>query len=246
MDRKNSLNVFTSPVVHIGKERKRLYSWSRPSKHLPRNSQAQSQLTINGKATLAFSPDGKWFQGNIISPTEDAYTISGRRKSVSSTLHPATEHAGSSDQSSPPILTSTLVCCSTTQTSLGSGDSPSDIDSLDSELVRAAIENFTLDEYDCDVLYDIAIMDYETGVNHSLKSVGCQVSSDTCRLVGDMLSFQADTCNKGAMADMVIHKNIGQALTEQNMIVFQGAFSYTYRDLICFPIPQGGQGQWCL
>eukprot|EP00092_Neocalanus_flemingeri_P068899 GFUD01084308.1.p1 GENE.GFUD01084308.1~~GFUD01084308.1.p1 ORF type:complete len:259 (-),score=75.83 GFUD01084308.1:107-883(-) len=258
MDRKNSLNVFTSPVVHIGKERKRLYSWSRPSKHLPRTSQAQSQLTIHGKATLAFSPDGKWFQGNIISPTEDAYTISGRRKSLSTTVEPVREPGDTLDHSSlithsytsPPSLPSSPASCPTNQTSLGSADSdqpsPSDTDSLDYELVRAAIENFTLDEYDCDVLYDIAIMDYETGVNHSLKSVGCQVSSDTCRLVGDMLSFQADTCNKGAMADMVIHKNIGQALTEQNMIVFQGAFSYTYRDLICFPIPQGGQGQWCL
>ena len=30
-------------------------------------------------------------------------------------------------------------------------------------------ENFNLDEDDCDALYDISILDYETGMNHSVK-----------------------------------------------------------------------------
>eukprot|EP00092_Neocalanus_flemingeri_P084557 GFUD01106246.1.p1 GENE.GFUD01106246.1~~GFUD01106246.1.p1 ORF type:complete len:260 (+),score=73.14 GFUD01106246.1:47-826(+) len=259
MNTHSSLNAFNHPVVHMGKERKRLYSWSRPSKYLPRKSQAQSELIIKGRATLAFSPDGKWFQGNIISPTADAYTISGRRKSLSTSLEPVREPGDTLDQSScishsytsPPSLPSSPASCPTNQTSLASADSdqpyPSDTDSLDYELVRAVIENFSIEDEDCDALYDLAIMDYETGINHSVKRVGCQVSSDMCRLMGDTLTFQADTCNKGAMADMVIHKNIGQAMTEQSMTVFQGEFSYTYSDLICFPIPQGeGQGQWCL
>ena len=47
------------------------------------------------------------------------------------------------------------------------------------------------------------------------------MSSDICRLVGDSLSFKSESVSKGAMADMVIQKNLGQALTGQNLIVFQ-------------------------
>jgi len=88
---------------------------------------------------------------------------------------------------------------------------------------------------------------YETGMNHSVKGVSGQVSSDICRLVGDSLSFKSESVSKGAMADMVIQKNLGQALTGQNLVVFQGVFEFTYNDMICFPVPQGdGGGQWCL
>ena len=47
------------------------------------------------------------------------------------------------------------------------------------------------------------------------------MSSDICRLVGDSLSFKSESVSKGAMADMVIQKNLGQALTGQNLVVFQ-------------------------
>jgi hypothetical protein len=75
----------------------------------------------------------------------------------------------SCSSTSPPIINSYHVSCFTLQTSEDSTDSPSEIDSLDSELVRVAIENFSLDEDDCDALYDIFILDYETGMNHSVK-----------------------------------------------------------------------------
>ena len=52
------------------------------------------------------------------------------------------------------------------------------------------------------------------------------MSSDGCRLVGDSLSFRSDNVNKGAGADMVIQKNLGQALTERNLIVFQVFISF--------------------
>jgi len=273
MDTKVSLNAFSQPSIQVGKDRKRLYSWSRPSKHRLRKPMGQTEMTIKGKATLAFSADGSWFQGNIISATEDAYTITGRRTShpamlnlaISShgKLNPITEHGGSYSLSSSgssyshtslttTSFTSSPVNCLPHQAMLDSSDcgdqpSPSDIDSLDSELVRVALENFSLEEDDSDVLYDVAIMDYETGMNHSVKAVECQVSEDIIKLMGDTLIFQAETCSKGAKADMVIHKNIGQALTDKNMIVFQGSLQYTYSDMVCFPIPQEeGQGQWCL
>jgi hypothetical protein len=62
------------------------------------------------------------------------------------------------------------------------------------------------------------------------------VSSDICRLVGDSLSFKSESVSKGAMADMVIQKNLGQALTGQNLIVFQVVsflkYKYKYMFLI--------------
>jgi len=258
MERKNSMNAFSNPVVQLGQERKRLYSWSRPSLHRQaRKSQAKAELSIQGRATMAFAPDGTWFKGNIISNTEDAYTISGRRVSVShprlgsvsELLEPLShpdpvEHLGHS--TSPATIASSPMSCSNT-CSEDYSDSPSEIDSLDSELVRVAIESFSLEDEDSDGLYDITILDYETGINHSVKGVSGQISGESCSLLGESLSFRAGTVSKGAMADMVIQKNLGQALTERNMVVFQGELEFTYSDMICFPVAQGeGSGQWCL
>ena len=58
--------------------RKRLYSWSRPSKHLPRPGRHDSEMEISGMATIAFSQDLSWFQGNIVNPQSDTFTIRGR------------------------------------------------------------------------------------------------------------------------------------------------------------------------
>ena len=58
--------------------RKRLYSWSRPSKHLPRPGRHDSEMEISGMATIAFSQDLSWFQGNIVNPQSDTFIIRGR------------------------------------------------------------------------------------------------------------------------------------------------------------------------
>ena len=44
---------------------------------------------------------------------------------------------------------------------------PSEGDLLDSELVRAALENLGLEEEE--LQYRVSIMDYETGTNHKLE-----------------------------------------------------------------------------
>ena len=119
-------------------------------------------------------------QGNIINSTEEAYTISGRIKSTFNSrfnsvtelhepLDPTTLNLCNS--ASPSTMASSPVSCSNNQSSEISSESPSDIDSLDSELIRVAIENFELDEDDFDALYDISILDYETGLNHSIKVI---------------------------------------------------------------------------
>jgi len=126
-------------------------------------------------------------------------------------------------------------------------DSPSDKDSIDAELVRVAIENFLLEEEEYDASYDISIYDYETGVNHSIKNVSSQVFSKECRLTSDQVNFTSSSVSRGTKADMVIQENLGQALTGQNLIVFQGQLEFSYNDLVCFPIAQGEErGQWCL
>jgi len=231
--------------------RKRLYSWSRPSLHRPRKSQDRSEVTIKGKSTLAFTPDGKWFQGNIISDTEDAYTISGRKcsrlDSISEPLEPpGTDHlAPNSD--SPATIASSPLSSSFSNNSETCSVSPSEIDSLDSELVRAAIERFDLEDDDSEVLYDISILDYETGMNHGVKGVTGNISGDSCSLVGESFSFRSESVHKGAMAEMVIQKNLGQALQHRNMIVYQGELEFTYHDQACFPVYQeDNSGQWCL
>ena len=45
---------------------------------MPRKVKYDSEMKISGSATLAFSPDLKWFQGNITSDTSEVYTITGK------------------------------------------------------------------------------------------------------------------------------------------------------------------------
>ena len=80
-------------IHHLSTPRRRLYSWSRPSKQLPRQCKYDSETRICGAATLAFSPDLRWFQGNIISEAEEVYTITGRAKT------PSTSDTGEADSS---------------------------------------------------------------------------------------------------------------------------------------------------
>ena len=69
--------------------------------------------------------------------------------------------------------------------------------------------------------FKVSIMDYETGINHSLENVSCSILSDICRMNSDDLTFTSDSCSKGARADLVILRSIGQSLTDSNMLVFQ-------------------------
>ena len=52
---------------------------------------------------------------------------------------------------------------------------PSEGDSLDSEVVRRAIENLGLEEEGLE--YKVSIMDYETGINHTVE---VSDSRDSC------------------------------------------------------------------
>ena len=139
--------------------RRRLYSWSRPSKSLPRQCKYDSEMRISGAATLAFSPDLRWFQGNIIGEAEEAYTITGRLRS-----------SGEEEQGEAG-LSPALDICPELSSSAGSGGDqlspPSEAGSLDSELVRVAMESLGLEEEE--LLYTVSIMDFETGTNHALE-----------------------------------------------------------------------------
>ena len=55
----------------------------------------------------------------------------------------------------------------------------------------------------------------------TLQGVTGHISGDRCVLVGESLSFRSDNVSKGAMAEMVIQKSLGQALANRNMIVYQ-------------------------
>ena len=96
---------------------------------------------------------------------------------------------------------------------------PSDSDSLDPEIVREALENLGIDEDELE--YKVSIMDYETGINHSLETVSCSIVADVCQMTNNDLSFTSSSCSKGARADLVILRSIGQTLTDNNMMVFQ-------------------------
>jgi len=124
------------------------------------------------------------------------------------------------------------------------GTSFSEVDSLDSELVAAALASLELEE-EGEEVYHLAIMDYETGINHRLEGATIQISATSCRLSADGLSFESKSCSKGSRADMVIHRNLGPTLIDKDLLVYQGDFSYTYLDHPCYPTSLVS-GHWCM
>jgi len=255
-----------------------MYSWSRPSRQPGRKSRMQSETTITGQATLAFARDGSWFQGNVISPEKDAYTVSGRQIgngrgiSFTSSLH----NSICSPSSSPTIPTDMMMdssslmskknmvdspscspsllprkgmidscCCSSSrEDSPTIARSPSEVDSLDSELIARTLASIDNDEGE--VGYEMSIMDYETGMNHSPQGVRGKVDSSGCNLQGDSLSFSSRSQSKGVLADKVILGHLGPGLVTQDLVVFQGPFSFKYSDPVCYPRNSSNAGQWCL
>jgi len=231
--------------------RSRLHSWSRPSRKMsleaPESDRKwQSDCRIEGQATLAFSPSGSWFQGNVISPTEDAYTVTGRRRSLAHFNKDASRKTSFQTNSSESTVFESQEGSFPYSNSL-EGDlsrKSSFCDSLDSELVRVALETFQFEE-ECEAYYDITIVDFETGMEHNVQGVSFEILSKKCSLSGDSLAFSSSSCSRGSKADMVLTKFMGPKLSDQNLLVFQGPFTYVYNDLTCYPT-SAKTSNWCL
>ena len=129
-------------------------------------------MRIKGSATLAFSPDLKWFQGNILGEAEEVYTITGRLRRVSNTVILEEEEAELTGRSDSLDIAGGPQLGSSVGAPASEGcdqqlTPPSEADSLDSELVRVAMESLGLEEEG--LTYTVSIMDYETGTNHALE-----------------------------------------------------------------------------
>jgi len=258
-----SQNAFVNPQ-HFGqgKERRRLYSWSRPSRR-SNKSKTGSESLIQGRATLAFAKDGSWFQGNIMSPTEDYYTVTGRRlqSRLSSVceddpphpgLHPDLLQTGVESSNYKEAVSSLSSSYSSNSPRLHFSQSPSEADSLDSEVVAQALEALEWEE-DCveagieagGATWDITILDLDTGVRHKVQGAGAHISGNECKLSGENIRFESDTYSKGVKADKLIHSHMGPGLVDRQLVVYQGEFSYTYSDLLrCSSSPPSSQ--YCL
>jgi len=256
----SSQNTLNSDTLN---ERKRKFSWSRPIRSLPRpqSGYEECQSKIEGETTLVMSSNGEWFQGNILSTCGDSYTISGKRRSLAVRNHSsistsmeirntlindddknrATESLTPSNDSGVGSYNSQ---CSESQFS-EQEEAQSEADSIDSELVRIALENIDLDEDECEASYDVTIFDFETGMNHSVQGVEGTISSEQCCLTGGNFTFQSSTCSRGARADVIISNHMGPGLIDRNLLAFQGDLSFTYNDLICYPTTVS-DSQWCL
>ena len=72
--------------------------------------------------------------------------------------------------------------------------SPSEGDGLDSEVVERTLARLELADGEAD--YTVAIMDYETGINHSVRGVAGSRQGGDCRLAAPDLTFTATSCSK--------------------------------------------------
>merc|ERR1719249_93626 len=125
-------------------------------------------------------------------------------------------------------------CSSSREESLTIARSPIEVDSLDSELIARTLDSIDNEEEE-QVGYEMAIMDYETGMNHSPQGVRGKVDSSGCNLQADSLSFSSKSQSKGVLADKVILGHLGPGLVTQDLVVFQGPFSFKYSDPVCYP-----------
>jgi len=258
-----SQNAFINPQ-HIGqgKERRRLYSWSRPSRK-SQKSKTGSESLIQGRATLAFAKDGSWFQGNIVSPTEDYFTVTGRKlqsrlTSVCeevpphSVLHADILHRGVATPDYKEAVTSLSSSYSSNSPRLHMSQSPSEADSLDSEVVAQALEALDWEEDSGEAgieageaTWDITLLDLDTCVRQKVQGAGAYISGNECKLSGENISFESDTYSKGVKADKLIYSHMGPGLVDKQLVVYQGEFSYAYSDLLrCSSSPPSNQ--YCL
>lgn len=244
--------------------RKRLYSWSRPSRDIrtsgPRAMPRHSEHCIAGLATIAFHPSGEWFQGNVISRTDDAYTVYGRKRldrqgrfdrppphRLTSCREDSEESAGDSSSSSSggASLPHSRSGDSPVACSCSPDDQASVCDSLDSELIREAMESLELSLV-AEGQYNVTIIDYETGLNHHFKGVCLMMEGgDSLTLESEQLSFSSTTSYKGNKADVVITSSIGPSLAEIGMTVFRGEMRVNYTEEPCYPVTLD-ESRWCL
>eukprot|EP00088_Acartia_fossae_P009304 TRINITY_DN14497_c0_g1_i2.p1 TRINITY_DN14497_c0_g1~~TRINITY_DN14497_c0_g1_i2.p1 ORF type:complete len:309 (-),score=76.97 TRINITY_DN14497_c0_g1_i2:670-1596(-) len=261
---KNAANVKNS-------ERKRLYSWSRPTREMRRaganSGLMKAEHVISGGATIVFPPSLIWFQGNIINKSGDAYTIHGkqRRDSQNSTeeggnntrlltVLPEEElssqqqnqerRGGSCCQEDEEVSRITGFSAQQAHSSSSLDEESSVCDSLDSALVESAMARLSL-ELGSEFLFNVTVTDYETGLEHEIKEVQCSIDRENLRLEHDQLQFTSVTALKGMKADTVIASKIGPGLVEKGLTVYSGNLRMTYHDEPCYPVALEAS-QWCL
>jgi hypothetical protein len=239
-------------------ERKRLYSWSRPTREMRKagnhSGLMHAEHEISGEATIVFPQSLQWFQGNIINKAGDAYTIHGkqRRDSQNSNedgcrLPTVSEVPEENGMKTPiPIREDDEVSrMNDLRTSSSSLDEESSVcDSLDSTLVELAMARLSL-ELGSEFIYNVTITDYETGLEHEVKEVLCSIDKESLKLEHDQLQFTSETALKGVKADTVIASKIGPGLVEKGLTVYSGDLRMTYQDAPCYPVALEAS-QWCL
>ncbi|XP_023331086.1 uncharacterized protein LOC111703390 [Eurytemora carolleeae] len=96
-----------------------------------------------------------------------------------------------------------------------------------------------------EILFDMNLFDYETGLNHKIKDAVSVLEEESLRFEHNNLQFQSTSTIRGNRADTVICTNIGPSLVEQGFIVFRGGLKMIYEDQPCYPVPLQSS-QWCL
>jgi len=246
------------------KDRKRLYSWSRPTREMRRagnnSGMMHAEHIISGSATIVFPPSLNWFQGNIINSAGDAYTIHGKQRRDSQNSNddaPSTRlptlaelpednnKSSLSTQSNHSSENGEILRINYSGNSSTSLDEECSVcDSLDSALVERAMARLSL-ELGSEFVYNVTITDYETGLEHEVKEVSCSIDKEKLKLEHNQLQFTSETALKGAKADTVIATKIGPGLVEKGLTVYSGKLRMTYQDAPCYPVALEAS-QWCL
>lgn len=214
-------------------------------------------------------------QGNIVPPFHCVYKIHGVRmtpskrrgsRCLANTLQPPSivenEYLDTSSLEQLPS-NSSLDSHSGDETPVSS--KLSSCDSLDSELVRSAMEHLDLDEDEEDFedegitedledgfteeLYRVTVADFETGLNYKIDDVRVRrrqlPRQLSCQLRSEQLTFTSEAAFKGQLADRILIEQMGPSFVDQGLVVFKGRVAFKYQDQLCYPVSVNGS-QWCL
>jgi len=161
-------------------------------------------------------------------------------------LSPSLDSAGNSSSVSFPENVS-----SSPDTPGGASSSVSD-GSIDSDLVRAVIDNLNhLDIEEEDVesedweLYSVNVFDCETGQDHRLDDVRLTFSKEALLFSSSRLNFKSEQAYRGTGADMLLVEQLGPSFATQSLYAYRGRVRFLYPDRLCYPVAVSAT-QWCL
>jgi len=191
------------------------------------------------------------FQGIVNPPHHAIFRISGKKKTSTEEEDEDEDIANLSGRANS---TADSVISTPSDSSNVNEEEEEDGDSIDSELVRRALDKLDMEEQEEEDLatmedgqekYTTTVFDFETGQHHRLEDVRLASTKDSASLSSARLKFTSERCFRGAAADCVLVEQFGPSFADSGLLAFRGRVQFDYADKLCYPVALAAT-QWCM